>query len=190
MGQLDIVWAPWRLSYVTSQFPGEAAEKPKPKVWDDGVPDCFICQAVVDSENADRFVVGQSENTVAILNRFPYNNGHLLIAPKRHLATLAVMTPELRAELSEQLNAWLNTLEDLLHPEGFNVGLNLGRVAGAGLPGHLHWHIVPRWNGDTNFMTTVGDTKVIPQSLQALAEIIRKKSHGPPCANEKQRPRT
>jgi len=175
MGQLDIVWAPWRLSYVTSQFPGDAAEKPKPKVWDDGAPDCFICQAVVDAEKADRFVVGQSENTIAILNRFPYNNGHLLLAPKRHLATLDAMTPELRAELAEQLNAWIKVLEDILHPEGFNVGLNLGRVAGAGLPGHLHWHIVPRWNGDTNFMTTIGDTKVVPQSLQALAEIVRKK---------------
>ena len=173
MGQLDIVWAPWRLSYVSSQFPEEAAEKPKPRVWDDGDPDCFICQAVVDSENADRLVVGRSENTLAILNRFPYNNGHLLLAPKRHLATLVAMTPELRAELAEQLNRWVHELEDLLHPEGFNIGLNLGRAAGAGLPGHLHWHIVPRWNGDTNFMPAVGGTKVIPQSLQVLAEMIR-----------------
>jgi ATP adenylyltransferase len=175
MGQLDIVWAPWRLSYVTSQCSGETVKKPKPKVWNSGDVDCFICQAVVDSENPDRFVVGQSENTIAILNRFPYNNGHLLLAPKRHLATLGIMTPELRTELAEQLNAWINMLEEILGPEGFNVGLNLGRTAGAGLPGHLHWHIVPRWNGDTNFMATISDTKVIPQSLQALAEIIRKR---------------
>ncbi|MCL2624748.1 MAG: HIT family hydrolase, partial [Planctomycetaceae bacterium] len=92
-----------------------------------------------------------------------------------HLATLNVMSPELRAELAEQLNFWVDVLEAILHPEGFNVGLNLGRVAGAGLPGHLHWHIVPRWNGDTNFMTAISETKVIPQSLQALAEIIRDK---------------
>ena len=83
------------------------------------------------------------------------------------------MTPDLRAELTEQLNSWVGILETILHPDGFNIGLNLGRVAGAGLPGHLHWHIVPRWNGDTNFMTAISETKVIPQSLQALAEIIR-----------------
>jgi len=171
MGQLDVVWAPWRLSYVT----GDASGNPTPEVRDGGNPDCFICQAVVDSENADRFVAGQSENTIAILNRFPYNNGHLLLAPKRHLATLDIMTPELRTELSEQLNHWIQLLEDILHPEGFNVGLNLGRAAGAGLPGHLHWHIIPRWFGDTNFMTAVGNTKVIPQSLQALSGIIREK---------------
>ena len=175
MEKLNIVWAPWRLSYVTSQLSEDEAEMPTLKVWDDGDTDCFVCQAVIDSENPNRFVVGQSENTIAILNRFPYNNGHLLLAPKRHLATLDVLKPELRAELAEQLNHWVNMLEDILHPEGFNVGLNLGRVAGAGLPGHLHWHIVPRWNGDTNFMTTIGDTKVIPQSLQALAGIIREK---------------
>lgn len=175
MGKLDIVWAPWRLAYVTAG-PKSEEEKPKIKVLDDGDPNCFICQAVVDSGNEDRFVVGQSENTIAILNRFPYNNGHLLVAPKLHRASLNVLTPELRAELTEQLSFWVDRLEDILHPEGFNIGLNLGRVAGAGLPGHLHWHIVPRWNGDTNFMAAIGDTKVIPQSLHALAEIIREKT--------------
>jgi len=172
MEKLDIVWAPWRLSYVTAER-SENGQKQAVQVCDGGDPNCFICQAVADSGNADRFVVGQSVNTIAILNRFPYNNGHLLLAPKRHLATLAALTPQLRTELAEQLNHWVDVLETILHPEGFNIGLNLGRVAGAGLPGHLHWHIVPRWNGDTNFMTTISETKVIPQSLAALAEIIR-----------------
>ncbi len=175
MGKLDTVWAPWRLSYVTAEPDADAAERPKLQVLDDGDPNCFICQAAVDPDGPDRFVVGQSENTIAILNRFPYNNGHLLVAPKRHLASLGAMTPELRAELTEQLHHWVELLEEILHPEGFNIGLNLGRAAGAGLPGHLHWHIVPRWNGDTNFMAAIGDTKVIPQSLHALAEIIREK---------------
>jgi ATP adenylyltransferase len=174
MGKLDIVWAPWRLSYVTADANDNAAQCPALPLLDGGNADCFICQAAVDSDNADRFVVGQSELTIAILNRFPYNNGHLLLAPKRHLATLNAMTPGLRAELAEQLNFWVETLEAILHPEGFNIGLNLGRVAGAGLPGHLHWHIVPRWSGDTNFMTAISETKVIPQSLQALAEMIWK----------------
>ena len=173
MGKLDIVWAPWRLSYVMAEADANATQEPMLRFLDGGAPDCFICQAACDPDNADRFVVGQSEQTIAILNRFPYNNGHLLLAPKRHLATLCAMTPDLRAELTEQLNSWVGTLEAILHPDGFNIGLNLGRVAGAGLPGHLHWHIVPRWNGDTNFMTAIGETKVIPQSLQALAEIIR-----------------
>jgi Diadenosine tetraphosphate (Ap4A) hydrolase and other HIT family hydrolases len=174
MGKLDVVWAPWRLAYVTADGKPEP-EKPKLDILGDGDPNCFICQAAVDPGNAERFVVGQSEQTIAILNRFPYNNGHLLVAPKRHIASLGAMTAELRAELTEQLTFWLDLLEDIMHPEGFNVGLNLGRVAGAGLPGHLHWHIVPRWNGDTNFMPAIGDTKVIPQSLHALAEIIREK---------------
>lgn len=179
MAKLDIVWAPWRLSYVTSDAKNAAADKPKLKVAADGDANCFICQAAVDPNDVDRFVVGQSENTIAILNRFPYNNGHLLVAPKRHRSSLNALTPEVRAELTEQLSFWVDLLEDVLHPEGFNVGLNLGRVAGAGLPGHLHWHIVPRWNGDTNFMAAIGETKVIPQSLQALAEIIRDKRNAP-----------
>ncbi|MDR1384879.1 MAG: HIT domain-containing protein [Planctomycetaceae bacterium] len=173
--KLDIVWAPWRLSYITADLEKtkfQPAKEPQIQVLDGGDSQCFICQAVVDSKQPERFAVGQSKNTIAILNRYPYNNGHLLIAPKTHCGTLTELSPEIRAELMEQINDWILLLEDVLHPEGFNVGLNLGHVAGAGLPGHLHWHIVPRWNGDVNFMTTISDSKVIPQSLAALAEIL------------------
>ncbi|MDR1491186.1 MAG: HIT domain-containing protein [Planctomycetaceae bacterium] len=176
--KLDVVWAPWRLSYITAdseKTKDQTAKEPQIQTLDGGDSQCFICQAVADSEQPERFVAGQSKNAIAILNRYPYNNGHLLIAPKVHCGTLAELLPEIRAELIEQINHWLALLEDVLHPEGFNVGLNLGRVAGAGLPGHLHWHIVPRWNGDTNFMTSISDAKVIPQSLAALAEILREK---------------
>jgi len=169
MGKLDVVWAPWRLSYVTADDSSSGREHDRKH---DG-EHCFICQAVVDSETPERFVVGQSEQTIAILNRFPYNNGHLLVAPRLHCPSLNTLTPSGRAELTEQINRWVNVLDEVLHPEGFNVGLNLGRVAGAGLPGHLHWHIVPRWHGDTNFMAAISDTKVIPQSLHALWEVIR-----------------
>jgi len=177
MGKFDTIWAPWRLSYVLNSEETEKNRENKPKLQflPDGDPNCFICQGAVDSENTDRYVVGTSEQTVAILNRFPYNNGHLLVAPKKHRASLEALTREERTELTEELTRWVGILEEILNPEGFNIGLNLGRVAGAGLPGHLHWHIVPRWNGDTNFMAAIADTKVIPQSLEALAATIREK---------------
>ena len=114
----------------------------------------------------------RGELSLVVLNRFPYNNGHLLVAPREHKADLRDLSTEELLECNQMLQKMLSALEKTLHADGFNVGLNLGRVAGAGLPGHLHWHIVPRWNGDTNFMTVLGETKVIPQSLTALYEIL------------------
>lgn len=174
----EIIWAPWRLSYVTNDDEArkrEDRENVKLAILPDGDANCFICQAAVAPDKTARYVVGTSEHTIAILNRYPYNNGHLLVAPKHHRPTLESLPQEVRAELMEQLTFWTGILDEVLHPEGFNIGLNLGRVAGAGLPGHLHWHIVPRWNGDTNFMAAVSDTKVIPQSLEALCDAIHEK---------------
>ncbi|MCF0234608.1 MAG: HIT domain-containing protein [Thermoguttaceae bacterium] len=147
-----------------------------PTVLPGGDPDCFICQAVADSPAGDknRLVVGQTATTIAILNRFPYNNGHLLVAPKRHVARMDALTPEEWRDISAELTYWVAEIEKKMNAEGFNVGLNLGRVAGAGLPGHMHWHIVPRWNGDANFMTTVASAKSIPQALEAAWEILRR----------------
>ena len=178
----ETIWAPWRLSYVTQDDEAKKREdqqNAKLAILPDGDRDCFICQAVVTPDKAARYIVGTSEHTIAILNRYPYNNGHLLVAPKHHRPTLESLSPQERAELMEQLTYWTGVLNDILHPEGFNIGLNLGRVAGAGLPGHLHWHIVPRWNGDANFMASIADTKVIPQSLEALCEMIYKKTEKP-----------
>jgi ATP adenylyltransferase len=107
-----------------------------------------------------------------VLNRFPYNNGHLLIAPKAHKGRLDQLTPDEILDLQEALTRMVGVLEQLMKPEGFNVGLNLGKVAGAGLPGHLHWHVVPRWNGDTNFMPVLADVRVIAQSLDALYDLL------------------
>jgi ATP adenylyltransferase len=107
-----------------------------------------------------------------VLNRFPYNNGHLLVAPTTHKGRLDELTDEQHFQLTVTVTRMVAVLEVLIRPDGFNVGLNLGKVAGAGLPGHLHWHVVPRWNGDTNFMTTVSDTRVISQSLDALYELL------------------
>jgi ATP adenylyltransferase len=123
-------------------------------------------------------VIHHDDLAVTVLNRYPYNNGHLLVAPRRHCARLDALTPEEQTGLAQTIARMVGVLEKVLRPEGFNVGLNLGRAAGAGLPGHLHWHIVPRWNGDTNFMPALASVKVIPQSLDALqaalTETLRK----------------
>ena len=111
-------------------------------------------------------------HTLTILNRYPYNNGHLLIAPRRHVARLDELADDVQLECSQTITRMVSLLERVMHPEGFNVGLNLGRVAGAGVPGHLHWHIVPRWSGDTNFMPVIAGIRVIPQSLEALWEAL------------------
>ncbi len=156
------LWAPWRLSYVTST-------DPKPSVHSD----CFLCRyREQPNADAEQFVVTRSETAFVVLNRFPYNNGHLLIAPLAHKADLRELDDREMLDCGRLLQRMLGALEKVMKPDGFNVGLNLGRVAGAGLPGHLHWHIVPRWNGDTNFMSVIGETKVIPQSLTAFYQLL------------------
>ena len=169
----DLIWAPWRLAYVTGADDQPAPKDlPAEKLLPGADPDCFLCQCVADADDRGRLVVDRGEHSITVLNRYPYNNGHLLVAPKQHLGRLDEIPAEVHAELCRKLAETVQTLEGLLNAEGFNVGLNLGRVAGAGLPGHLHWHIVPRWNGDTNFMPALGATKVIPQSLEALWEVL------------------
>ena len=168
---MDHLWAPWRLSYV-------AAPKDKPPT---AGTDCFICRgatATGEGEGEDRanLVAYRSELSAVFLNRFPYNNGHLLVCPKAHKGRLDELTTEELLDLQLVLRKMLGILEKRMSPDGFNVGLNLGRAAGAGVPGHLHWHIVPRWSGDVNFMPVVGDTKVISQSLEALYELLRQES--------------
>lgn len=143
----------------------------------DADPGCFLCQAVFDKEHdRQRHVLCRTGRTISVLNKFPYNNGHLLVAPLRHVGESGVLADEEKLELIREIDRWVDILRDEMNPDGFNIGLNLGRAAGAGLPGHLHWHIVPRWNGDTNYMTSIGSTKVIPQALDALWEILTKKA--------------
>lgn len=159
---MEQLWAPWRLAYVTQP------DKPKPT--DDG---CFICRGLGESDDRANLIVYRGRLSCVVLNRFPYNNGHLLIAPLAHKGKLQELTPEELLDLQEELRRWVSVLEKRMTPDGFNVGLNLGRSAGAGLPGHLHWHVVPRWDGDTNFMPVVADVKVIVQSLDALYDLLR-----------------
>ncbi|OHB82953.1 MAG: HIT family hydrolase [Planctomycetes bacterium RBG_16_64_12] len=166
------IWAPWRLAYVTGDDQRAEPDRRKLELLPGGEPECFICQAAADSDDRQRHVVERGEHSIVILNRYPYNNGHLLIAPCLHRARLDQLTTAEEIDMAEGIRRMVGLLERVLGPEGFNVGLNLGRAAGAGLPEHLHWHVVPRWNGDTNFMPTLAAIRVIPQSLDALWEAL------------------
>lgn len=150
--------APWRIEYIRS------LDKPAPDA-------CFLCQAVAAgeaSQQRDRLVLWRSALSIVVINRFPYTNGHLLIAPIAHKPELEDLSPEELADLGVQTTAAVRLLRRAVSPQGFNIGMNIGRCAGAGLPGHLHQHVVPRWNGDTNFMSIVGETRVVPQAVGQL----------------------
>lgn len=157
---MDRLWAPWRLSYVVTPKPPTGAEP------------CFLCQDQVETCDRDNLLVARRPHSLVVLNRFPYNNGHLLVAPKAHKSHPRDLTSEESLELQSLIVEFMERIDALMKPEGWNVGLNLGRVAGAGLPGHLHWHLVPRWNGDTNFMPVMSDTRVIVQSLESLYDLL------------------
>jgi ATP adenylyltransferase len=153
---MDRLWAPWRAQYIL-----ESSGKPEA---DGG---CFLCRGLAASARDDRenLVAWRGEHAAVVLNRFPYNNGHVLVAPNVHKGRLDELEgPELTAPI-EAVRRVVGVLDRMMRPQGYNVGLNLGRSAGAGLPGHLHWHVVPRWDGDTNFMPVLGQTKVIVESL-------------------------
>jgi ATP adenylyltransferase len=169
---LEQIWAPWRLGYILGE---DKAPKPGPsgEMLPDADPDCFLCQCVPDGDDLGRVVLGRTQRTITVLNRYPYNNGHLLIAPLRHRNRLDQLSSAEQLELTGTMTHMVGLLEKVMRPDGFNIGLNLGRAAGAGLPGHLHWHIVPRWIGDTNFMPATAGVRVIPQSLEALWEMLR-----------------
>jgi ATP adenylyltransferase len=158
------LWAPWRLAYVaTAAKDGDAHEA-----------GCFLCRYRDDPQHdAENFVISRGEYTLTVLNRFPYNNGHVLVAPLAHKAALDDLNDGELLGCMHELRRLAATYAGILQADGFNIGLNLGRAAGAGLPGHLHWHLVPRWDGDTNFMTVVDDVRVISQSLSALYDMLK-----------------
>ncbi|MGQ9505026.1 MAG: HIT family protein [Thermogutta sp.] len=176
---LELIWAPWRMAYIESCDAKGSEAVEFSRLLPGADPACFLCQAVADSERPQRLVVYQNELTIVVLNRYPYNNGHLLVAPRRHVGAFREVTTPEHAALMQTVDRMLSLLQEVMNPDGFNIGLNLGRVAGAGLPGHLHWHVVPRWSGDTNFMPVLANTKVIPQALEALWELLRQKLASP-----------
>jgi ATP adenylyltransferase len=159
---MDQLWAPWRLAYIAK--PAE----PKPG-------ECFICSGLASDADRQNLIAWRTPQSVVVLNRFPYNNGHLLVAPRAHKGALEELKSDELLEVMETVRKMVAVLQELMAPDGFNIGLNLGRAAGAGLPGHVHWHIVPRWDGDTNFMPVFTDAKVISQSLESLWEMLARK---------------
>jgi ATP adenylyltransferase len=136
---------------------------------------CVFCDKVAEGEAADRrnLILWRGVYTFALLNLYPYNPGHLMIVPYRHLADVTQLTPDEWAELTAALQRMVRGLDAVYQPQGYNVGMNLGHVAGAGIADHVHLHLVPRWNGDTNFMPVVGQTKVLPESLEATWARLR-----------------
>jgi len=154
------LWAPWRMDYIQS-------------IGDDdreAGPACFLCDAadhLGDRDACDqRLVIAGDNHALLMMNRYPYTNGHLLVAPLEHAAELGDLSTDTRHALMDWTDKACTLLQDTVNCQGINVGINLGRCAGAGVPGHLHVHILPRWSGDTNFMATVGKVRVIPQALE------------------------
>lgn len=152
------LWAPWRIEFITS---------PKPN-------SCFLCEkGQAGADDAENLVIARGKGVYVLMNAFPYNSGHLLLAPYRHVPGLADLT---RAELAELMALTIRAqavMTAVMRPDGFNFGFNLGAAAGAGVPGHVHGHLVPRWLSDTNFMPVVGQTRVVPQALRETADMLR-----------------
>jgi ATP adenylyltransferase len=154
---MEHVWAPWRMGFILNHKP----------------EGCFLCENLQADQDKENYILERDDLTLVIFNIYPYNNGHLLVAPKRHVGILEELTEAEITALGKMQIRWLKILKQALNPHGFNLGMNLGAVAGAGLVDHLHYHIVPRWNGDTNFMPILADTKVLAQSLDACYEKLK-----------------
>lgn len=148
---MEKLWAPWRGKYVKNI---------------DKVKGCFLCHAVKSKDDCKSLIPYRAKHSFVILNRYPYNNGHLLIAPIKHVKNLEDLNEKEVNELFLLVRKIIPILKKIYHPQGFNMGLNLGACAGTSVEDHLHLHIVPRWEGDTNFMPVVGATKIIPESLE------------------------
>jgi ATP adenylyltransferase len=128
---------------------------------------CVFCKAQSQNDSAENLIAYRGELSYVILNRFPYTSGHLMVIPFQHVSSLEELDPITRAEMMELTSQCTTILKDIYHPQGFNVGVNIGEAAGAGVLGHVHIHIVPRWKGDTNFMSSVGGVRVLPEALEA-----------------------
>lgn len=151
------IWAPWRLKYVKDANRSD---------------ECIFCTKPTEGDDQANLIVHRGERCFVILNLFPYTNGHLMVAPYDHLGRFQEIPPETTAEMNALAQRAMAILEYVYGPEGFNLGINQGRIAGAGVEGHIHLHVVPRWAGDNNYMPVIADTKVMPQSLQDSYEAV------------------
>ena len=152
------IWAPWRLRYVKNAKKSD---------------ECVFCAKPDAGDDRTNLIVHRGERCFVILNLFPYTNGHLMVAPYAHVGSIAELDPETCAETMALAQRGIRVLEEAYAPHGFNVGFNQGRVAGAGVEHHIHMHVVPRWGGDTNFMPVLGDTRVMPQTVEQSYEMLR-----------------
>jgi ATP adenylyltransferase len=154
----EIIWAPWRMGYIL-------------EIKKEG---CFLCSAFKSKNFKKNYVLEKNKNAFVIMNIFPYNNGHLMVAPGRHIAEFEQLTEDEILSINILIKKSIIILKKVLKPDGFNIGLNIGKASGAGVESHIHFHIVPRWIGDTNFMPVISNTKVIPQALNDLYKKLRK----------------
>lgn len=162
---MERIWAPWRIEYLES----------------DSVDGCIFCDKPAEDDDRANYLLYRGRHAYIILNRYPYSNGHLMVAPYAHVGRLAELDRPTRAEIMELTTWCTEMLVRVAQPQGFNIGANIGKAAGAGFDEHFHMHIVPRWTGDTNFMAVIGETRVVPESLDAtydrlaaaLDEIVR-----------------
>ncbi len=152
------IWAPWRMEYVSN--PGK--EK-----------DCIFCKKAKDNNDEKNYVLLRGDSSFTLLNIYPYNNGHLMVAPYRHVSSFNDLNDLELKEIFDLIKISKNRLKKALNPEGFNIGVNIGAAAGAGIKDHIHFHIVPRWIGDTGFMTLLSDTTVLSQSLADLYQLLK-----------------
>ena len=153
------IWAPWRVEYIRSEKSNG----------------CIFCQKPAENRDIQNYILFRGKTSFVMLNNYPYNPGHLMVAPFRHIATLDELTDGELFEYFDLVRRSAQAIKEAYKPEGFNIGMNLGRVAGAGVEGHIHAHVVPRWNGDTNFMPVLSDTKVLPEALSSTYSLLKGK---------------
>ncbi len=154
---MRIIWAPWRIKYINQ------SKKKK---------GCFICQIIKDEKDEENLVLYRGKTTIIIMNKFPYNSSHIMISPIRHIENFYELTDEEVQEIFKLISKSQKIIRDLYNPDGFNLGVNIGKAAGAG-EDHLHFHLVPRWFGDTNFMTVISETRVMPESIVEVYKKIK-----------------
>jgi ATP adenylyltransferase len=152
---MKVVWAPWRMEYVGSDQAREG---------------CIFCPGDDRTQDEKKLILYRGEWSIVLMNRFPYTNGHLLIAPLRHISSFDSLSPDEKLDLVNMVERSVSVLKEVMDPAGFNIGMNLGRAAGAGVEDHMHFHIVPRWSGDTNYMTVFGEVRIIPEHIRATYE--------------------
>ncbi|HUS07302.1 MAG TPA: HIT domain-containing protein [Bryobacteraceae bacterium] len=161
---MDVLWSPWRYKYVSSASPGDS---------------CIFCMKAAENKDRENHILYRGQYNFVLLNAFPYTSGHLMVVTFRHIATLEAATAEEADEMFRLVRLAEKHLRAAYHAPGFNIGMNIGAVAGAGVAGHIHAHVLPRWAGDVNFMTTVGETRVLPESLEATYDkLVAEFQHG------------